>query len=110
MEETRGRRTCSASSFSEWESVEPGRGLVRRGQHSLLVAAPPRPHDPLALAWLGVLYASVLLVVVLPLQLVRVGVGPITSFMWLPMLVFEVVLALWLIIKGVEMPVRMRSA
>ena len=55
---------------------------------------------PLALAWGGVL-ASVLLVVCLPLQLAGLLSGPVTSFQWLPMLLFEVVLALWLIIKGV---------
>ena len=61
---------------------------------------------PVALAWLGVL-ASVLLVVVLPLQLAGLFGGPmtwsasITWLVWLPMLVFELVLALWLLIKGV---------
>ena len=54
---------------------------------------------PVGLAWLGVL-ASVLLVVLCPLQLAGLLGGPVTQFMWLPMLVFEVVLALWLIIKG----------
>ena len=28
--------------------------------------------------------------------------GPVTSFMWLPVLVFEVVFAFWLMIKGVK--------
>ena len=50
---------------------------------------------PVGLAWLGVL-ASVLLVVLCPLQLAGLLGGPVTQFMWLPMLVFEVVLALWL--------------
>ena len=61
---------------------------------------------PVPLAWLGVV-ASVLLVVGLPLQLTGWLHGPITSFtgMWLPMAVFEVALALWLLIKGVA-PVR----
>ena len=54
---------------------------------------------PVALAWLGV-FASILLVVLLPLQLAGLVGGPITSVMWLPMLVFEVALALWLIVKG----------
>jgi hypothetical protein len=64
---------------------------------------------PVALAWLGVL-ASILLVVILPLQLAGLlggpvnWLGPVTWFMWLPMLVFEVALALWLIIKGVAAP------
>ena len=58
---------------------------------------------PVALAWLGVL-ASVLLVVCCPLQLAGLLSGPVTSFMWLPMLVFEVVLALWLILKGATAP------
>ncbi len=58
---------------------------------------------PLSLAWLGVL-ASVLLVVCCPLVLAGFLRGPVTTYMWLPMLVFEVVLALWLIIKGVNLP------
>ncbi len=60
---------------------------------------------PAALAWPGLL-ASALLVVILPLQhsglLGQVNwLGIVTWLMWLPMLVFEVVLALWLLIKGV---------
>ncbi len=66
---------------------------------------------PTALAWLGVV-ASVLLVAVLPIQ--RVGLlggaagwsSSITWLIWLPMLVFEVALALWLLTKGVAAPVR----
>jgi hypothetical protein len=64
---------------------------------------------PVVLAWLGVL-ASFLLVVVLPLQLAGLFGGTmawsasITWLVWLPMLVFEVALALWLIIKGVATP------
>ena len=63
---------------------------------------------PVPLAWLGVV-ASVLLVVCLPLQLAGFLGGPITSFMWLPMLAFEVPLALWLLIKGVAEPARTPS-
>ena len=58
---------------------------------------------PAGLAWLGVL-ASFLLVVCCPLQLAGFLSGPITSWMWLPMLLFEVALALWLIIKGAGTP------
>jgi uncharacterized protein DUF4386 len=64
---------------------------------------------PAVLAWLGVV-ASALLVVILPLQLARLFGGPmawsdsITWIVWLPMLVFEVVLSLWLLIKGVATP------
>jgi len=50
------------------------------------------------LAWLGAL-ASTLLIVVLPLQLV--GIMEWAWFIWIPMAVFEVTLALWLLIKGV---------
>ena len=66
---------------------------------------------PIALAWLGVV-ASVLLVLILPLQLAGLFGGSmswsasVTWLVWLPMLVFEVTPALWLIIKGVAMPVR----
>ena len=55
---------------------------------------------PAPLAWLGVL-ASVLLVVGLPLQLAGCLKGPVPGYMWAPMLLFEVPLALWLLIKGV---------
>jgi hypothetical protein len=58
---------------------------------------------PVPLAWLGLL-ASVLLLVALPLGLV--GVINVSFFMWMPMLVFEVAFALWLIIKGVKPPNR----
>jgi len=60
---------------------------------------------PVALAWLGVL-ASILLVVLLPGQLAGFIKGPVLDWMWLPALVFEVALALWLLIKGVAMPQR----
>jgi hypothetical protein len=64
---------------------------------------------PAALAWLGFL-ASVFLLVILPLQLAGLfgrgsnWFGAVTCLMWLPMLVFEVTLALWLIVKGVAIP------
>jgi hypothetical protein len=60
---------------------------------------------PVGLAWLGVL-ASILVVVCLPLELVGILGGPIREAMWFPMLAFEVLLALWLIIKGAAMPPR----
>ena len=63
---------------------------------------------PVALAWLGVL-ASVLLVLVLPLQLAGFVQRSVTGYLWMPMLVFEVALALWLLIKGVA-PARRQSA
>jgi hypothetical protein len=56
---------------------------------------------PVPLAWLGLL-SSVLWVIVCPLQMVDVPVGPITWVMYPAMLLFEVTLALWLIIKGVR--------
>jgi hypothetical protein len=55
---------------------------------------------PSVLAWLGV-FASVLLVVALPAQLGGALVGPATGYVWMPMLLFEVAFALWLMIKGV---------
>jgi hypothetical protein len=58
---------------------------------------------PVSLAWLGVA-ASVLLVVALPLQLAGFFSGRFFDFIWAPMAVFEVVLALWLIIKGAAVP------
>lgn len=64
---------------------------------------------PTALAWLGVV-ASALLVVILPPQVAGLFGGPtnwsssVTWLVWLPMLVYEVGLALWFLIKGVAMP------
>jgi hypothetical protein len=55
---------------------------------------------PVSLAWLGVL-ASVLLVVGLPLQIAGFIEGSVTLFMWIPMALFEVIFALWLLIQGV---------
>jgi hypothetical protein len=55
---------------------------------------------PAPLAWLG-LAASLLLVVTLPFQL-AVGADPTATWLpWLPMLVFELIFAVWLITKGV---------
>lgn len=62
---------------------------------------------PAALAYLGVV-ASAMLVGILPLQLAGLLGGSmawsasITWLVWMPMLVFEVTLALWLLIKGVN--------
>jgi hypothetical protein len=56
---------------------------------------------PVPLAWIGVV-ASLLLVVGLPLQLAGVLSGPVTSYVWIPMLAFEVPLGSWLLIKGVR--------
>ena len=58
---------------------------------------------PVPLAWLGV-FASVLVVVAFPLQLVGLFKGPLTTYMWMPMFAFEVPLGLWLLIKGVATP------
>lgn len=70
---------------------------------------------PAALAWLGVV-ASVLLVMILPLQRAGLMGGPtgwsssITWLVWLPMLLFEVGLALWLIVRGVATPATRHTA
>ncbi len=69
---------------------------------------------PVPLAQLGVL-ASALLVVILPLQLAGLFGGSmswsasVTWMVWLPMLVFEVTAALWLMIKGVTIPAEKTS-
>lgn len=58
---------------------------------------------PVPLAWLGVV-ASVLAMIVIPLQLAGFLSGMVTSLIWLPMLAFEVPLGFWLIFKGVAAP------
>ena len=55
---------------------------------------------PVWLAWLGVL-ASILWLVVLPLEMLEFLHGPVIYALGIPLVVFEVVLALWLLIKGV---------
>lgn len=58
---------------------------------------------PAVLAWLG-LAASLVLLVALPVQL-TLGAGAMTAWMlWVPMLVFEVALALWLLFRGINPP------
>ena len=64
---------------------------------------------PVPLAWLGVL-ASLLLVVWLPLQLVGFLQGPLTGYQWVPAFVFQPLLGLWLLIKGVATPALRQSA
>jgi uncharacterized protein DUF4386 len=57
---------------------------------------------PTALAWLGFL-GSLMLVILVPLQLAGyLKEGPITTYMWMPMLVFELIFSFWLIFKGVK--------
>ena len=58
---------------------------------------------PQVLALIGVL-ASLLLVIVLPLQLAGYVTGPVTNYVWFPMLAFEVPVAVWFLIKGVRPP------
>ena len=60
---------------------------------------------PVALAWLGVI-ASALLVLGLLLQLGGWVPSAALWAVWIPMAVFEVVLALLLIIKGIALPRR----
>lgn len=70
---------------------------------------------PVALARFGVL-VSVLLVVVLLVQRAGLFAGAlnwsssVTWLVWLPMLVFEVALALWLLTRGVAAPATEHSA
>lgn len=55
---------------------------------------------PIPLAWFGIV-ASVLLVFSFPAELIGTLRGPISFYVGMPMLVFEIVLGLWLLIKGV---------
>ena len=58
---------------------------------------------PVWLAWVGVI-ASALLIVGLPLQLTEVLTGLASQLIWIPVAVFELVVAVWLIVKGVATP------
>jgi hypothetical protein len=64
---------------------------------------------PVWLAWTGLL-GSILLVVTLPLEGIRLIKGPLVGLIWLPALVFEVTLGLWLLIKGKLLPYRCKSS
>jgi hypothetical protein len=70
---------------------------------------------PVALAWLGVI-ASILLVILLPVQIAgffggpRNWSSPVTWAVWSPLLVFELTFAAWLIVKGVAAPARRQAA
>ncbi len=64
---------------------------------------------PVWLAWTGVL-GSALLVVGLPLQTAGYVSGTVTSLIWIPVAVFEIVLAFWLLIVGVRPSARPQPA
>lgn len=64
---------------------------------------------PVALAWLGV-FGSALPVVILPLQLAGFLISSIIQLVWIPVALFEITLAFWLIIKGVAAPIPRQSA
>jgi Domain of unknown function (DUF4386) len=63
---------------------------------------------PVALAWLGVV-GSALVVAILPLQLAGLITGPVTQVVWIPVALFEIMLAVWLIVKGVAAPIPRQS-
>jgi hypothetical protein len=48
-------------------------------------------------------------VLILPLRQAGVLGGPLTNVVWLPLLVFEVWLAVWLIVKGASAPAASRA-
>lgn len=56
---------------------------------------------PVPLAWLGV-FASVLLVIALPLQIGALMPARLMQLAWLPMAAFEIPVAVWFIAKGVR--------
>ena len=60
---------------------------------------------PVSLAWIGIV-GSLAAVVVLPLRQAGAIGGPLTELIWPPLLVFEIWLGIWLIVKGVAAPVR----
>ena len=63
---------------------------------------------PVPLAWLGVV-ASVILVLTLPFQRAGFFSGVFFQLIWIPMAVFELVVAPWLIIKGAAPPAQRQS-
>jgi Domain of unknown function (DUF4386) len=63
---------------------------------------------PVPLAQRGVV-ASLLLVVALILRVLGFLHGPVTYYVWIPMALFGVALALWLLVKGVAAPREKRA-
>lgn len=57
---------------------------------------------PSSLAWLGAV-SSALLVAVLPAELAGF-IDPVSFLIWMPMLAFELTIAVWLLIKGAATP------
>jgi hypothetical protein len=64
---------------------------------------------PVPLAWLG-LVGSVILMIALPIQLAGFFSGMATQLMWIPVALFELAVAPWLIIKGAAAPMRRQPA
>jgi hypothetical protein len=64
---------------------------------------------PAPLAWLGV-FASVLLVIALPLQIGALVPARLMQFVWLPMAAFEIPVAVWFLAKGVPSPMHRRAS
>ena len=62
---------------------------------------------PAPLAWLGVIGSAIVLIG-LPLELVGLLGAPFNQLMWIPIALFEITLAVWLLVKGVA-PLRSRS-
>jgi hypothetical protein len=58
---------------------------------------------PMPLAWLG-LFASLLLLVALPLRMIGAVSSQTMQMLWIPMAAFEVPLGIWLLIKGARLP------
>jgi len=69
---------------------------------------------PIALAWLGIVASGLLLVLLVLRTAGLFGPGAnwsssLTWLTWLPMLVFELALAVWLIVKGVDAPAQRQT-
>src|SRR5205814_1592999 len=61
------------------------------------------------LSMVGGFCALALVAIALPLQIARVLAGPATQLVWLPVAVFELVIAVWFILKGVAPPLEARQ-
>lgn len=97
---------AAANALGEYLSSTGGGGAL---VSSILFAAGSAPFCylflrarsiPAWLAWLG-LAASLLLLVTLPARLGGVLAGPATGYVWMPMLLFELLFAGWLLVRGV---------
>ena len=111
------RQTSAVTGLDAAASNALGTSLLRLQGWSVIVSAPlfgvgsalyyylfarARSVPPL-LAYFGV-FSSTVLVIAIPLEPLQILNGPMAFYIWLPSLLFELIFAPWLVMKGVAAP------